>query len=1174
MSQPPPGRGRARAPSSPLNYRPPSPWAPSPPPIISGPRHPAAIVTPPPVHPSPKPFRPLHSPHNLRQHSPSPSSHFSISPYPMSPTLGQSPEYYYSSPYEGVREFEYAGGPELPPPPRPMIYEEDEEDRGPSTAEIIAQQSQEGYVDEKLAEYQATIQLLQDEQERVQKKTFVNWINSHLSKRIPPLRIDDLIYDLRDGTRLLALLEVLSGEKLPMERGRVLRRPHFLSNANTALRFLAGKRIKLVNINAADLVDGRPAVVLGLIWTIILYFQIEENSRALEYLGGSRCASAMSYESGAATPTQRAEDKWKQGARKTLLQWVANALPKDSNIQVTDFGPSWRDGIAFLAIIDAIKANLINLAEMKRKSNRQRLEHAFDVAETELGIARLLDAEDVDVDKPDERSIMTYVAQFLHKYPEPKTTGPDAVAAVQEEYESLRMWLTERVTTIQRQYDSRTLSRNYEDYVRAENDRLAREPIYNKLEKLMYTQSLVAIAPKSWRELVTLWIELERLHRKWLWLLDSELPGDFRIIGEWLAKAEYLLYFDEIPTNLDEVTAAIISQKLEEHSAFFAGLPDVVDRFDAALRSPDASRIPGERLRDMRDRLTTVSRRAPQRKARLKYLEHKCCIVAFTELTKAKLAAWTGKYGRIDHVRALLDDYDNFVTKNKIFQEFDRAYVDIKQVADEYKRVCEVDRTEAREIDLFLKDVAETWKRVASDVRCARSVLEEVIAHWERWNSISNDFTVWLDKAQHMLRVSEDERLEFFQDLTVWKEKHLRLGEAAGFLAATCSEDISSEIKRKYVEITERWERVWEEAERYVRGGDALRHRRELANGVRTLDSWLTSAENLLNRQPRANTDDIQAYIDQLLQLNSEIEQHEEIFKSISRTFQTAIAEMPRDEVETNMTKLKQQKEALVRVRATVPVKLHQYRQLLVQHESLESGQKEIGSWLDRAEETLRTTGETRREIIEERYEIHRTFFSRTTYYRSMLESKNKVFQNIVKSADTDRSADVSDQVKIMRDLNERFAHVSSEATRQEAALQHLVRAWDEFESKKRVVEEWASRAEALLADNRVDTKQAVDFHKRFFQGADERAVSELVRSGRELIELVNEEDRPRIVHTVEDLQRRWRELLDKAPPHLMRLEFKLDEAVFHHCIKDIEKEIAYEEQIITFMFLCKYSDV
>lgn len=48
----------------------------------------------------------------------------------------------------------------------------------------------------------------------------------------------------------------------------------------------------------------------------------------MEYLGGSRCASVMSQESGAATPTHRAEDRWKQGAKKTLLQWVANALPK------------------------------------------------------------------------------------------------------------------------------------------------------------------------------------------------------------------------------------------------------------------------------------------------------------------------------------------------------------------------------------------------------------------------------------------------------------------------------------------------------------------------------------------------------------------------------------------------------------------------------------------------------------------------------------------------------------------------------------------------------------------------------------------------------------------------------------------------------------------------------
>ena len=62
-------------------------------------------------------------------------------------------------------------------------------------------------------------------------------------QRVPPMKVSSLMDDLKDGTRLLALLEVLSGEKLPMERGRVLRRPHYLSNCNTALEFLRSKRV-------------------------------------------------------------------------------------------------------------------------------------------------------------------------------------------------------------------------------------------------------------------------------------------------------------------------------------------------------------------------------------------------------------------------------------------------------------------------------------------------------------------------------------------------------------------------------------------------------------------------------------------------------------------------------------------------------------------------------------------------------------------------------------------------------------------------------------------------------------------------------------------------------------------------------------------------------------------
>jgi hypothetical protein len=60
----------------------------------------------------------------------------------------------------------------------------------------------------------------------------------------------------------------------PREKGNM--RFHMLQNAQMALDFLRYKKIKLVNIRAEDIVDGNPKLTLGLIWTIILHFQVSE----------------------------------------------------------------------------------------------------------------------------------------------------------------------------------------------------------------------------------------------------------------------------------------------------------------------------------------------------------------------------------------------------------------------------------------------------------------------------------------------------------------------------------------------------------------------------------------------------------------------------------------------------------------------------------------------------------------------------------------------------------------------------------------------------------------------------------------------------------------------------------------------------------------------------------
>uniref|UniRef100_A0A8C5SG04 Calponin-homology (CH) domain-containing protein n=1 Tax=Laticauda laticaudata TaxID=8630 RepID=A0A8C5SG04_LATLA len=109
------------------------------------------------------------------------------------------------------------------------------------------------------------------EREAVQKKTFTKWVNSHLAR--VTCRISDLYMDLRDGRMLIKLLEVLSGELLPKPtKGRM--RIHCLENVDKALQFLKEQRVHLENMGSHDIVDGNHRLVLGLIWTIILRFQV------------------------------------------------------------------------------------------------------------------------------------------------------------------------------------------------------------------------------------------------------------------------------------------------------------------------------------------------------------------------------------------------------------------------------------------------------------------------------------------------------------------------------------------------------------------------------------------------------------------------------------------------------------------------------------------------------------------------------------------------------------------------------------------------------------------------------------------------------------------------------------------------------------------------------------
>ena len=89
------------------------------------------------------------------------------------------------------------------------------------------------------------------------------------------LHVNDIFTDLGDGRVLIRLLEILSGEKIAsVGRGKL--RINKIENVGKALAFLQQKKVNLENIGAEDIVDCNPRLTMGLVWTIILRFQLEE----------------------------------------------------------------------------------------------------------------------------------------------------------------------------------------------------------------------------------------------------------------------------------------------------------------------------------------------------------------------------------------------------------------------------------------------------------------------------------------------------------------------------------------------------------------------------------------------------------------------------------------------------------------------------------------------------------------------------------------------------------------------------------------------------------------------------------------------------------------------------------------------------------------------------------
>lgn len=623
--------------------------------------------------------------------------------------------------------------------------------------------------------------------EKQQRKTFTAWCNSHLRKA--GTAIEDIEVDFRNGLKLMLLLEVISGEQLPKpDRGKM--RFHKIANVNKALEFIERKGVKLVSIGAEEIVDGNVKMTLGMIWTIILRFAIQD----------------ISVE--------------EMTAKEGLLLWCQRKTAPYKNVNVQNFHMSWKDGLAFCALIHRHRPELIDYHKLSKDNPMENLNTAFEVAEKHLDIPKMLDPEDmINTVKPDERSVMAYVSSYYHAFSgaQQAETAANRICKVlkvnqenerlMEEYErmasDLLEWIRRTIPWLEDRQTDNTLPgtqhklEEFRDYRRAHKppkleEKAKLETTFNTLQTRLRLSNRPAYMPtegkmvsdiaNAWKRLETAekgfeeWLlsELQRLER--LDHLARKFRNKCDIHEEWsIGKEDMLQTQDFKRCKLSDLKA--LRRKHEAFESDLAAHQDRVEQIAAiaqelnALGYHDSPNVNTrcQRICDQWDLLGTLTQ---ERRRGIDEAERILEMIDTKHLEFAKRAApfnnWMdgAKEDLVDmfivhtpeEIQGLIDAHEQF---KMTLGEADKEYQAIISLSNEVQRLAQqygITVIENPYTTLSPQDIANKWRDVQALVPQRDATLQQEMIRQQNNERLRRQFAAkanavgqWIERHLDMV---------------------------------------------------------------------------------------------------------------------------------------------------------------------------------------------------------------------------------------------------------------------------------------------------------------------------------------------------------------------------------------------------------------------------------------
>ncbi|XP_026884824.2 plastin-3 isoform X2 [Electrophorus electricus] len=250
---------------------------------------------------------------------------------------------------------------------------------------------------------------------------FVNWINTALEKdpdckHVLPMNpnTDDLFKAVGDGVVLCKMINLSVPDTIDERTINKKKLTPFTTqeNLNLALNSASAIGCHVVNIGAMDLREGKPHLVLGLLWQIIkigLFADIE--------LSRNEALAALLREG------ETLEDLMKLSPEELLLRWANFHLENAGWHKINNFSSDIKDSRAYFHLLNQIAPKGlkegeecidINMAGFNEKDDLKRAE-AMLVQADRLGCRQFVTPADVVSGNP--KLNLAFVANLFNKYP-------------------------------------------------------------------------------------------------------------------------------------------------------------------------------------------------------------------------------------------------------------------------------------------------------------------------------------------------------------------------------------------------------------------------------------------------------------------------------------------------------------------------------------------------------------------------------------------------------------------------------------------------------------------------------------------------------------------------------------------------------------------------------------